>query len=130
MESLGNWVGLGISAITGIIVPFILVLIKRNAKANDDKLSIIYANQGKMLDAVGELQLKVNDTENKTFQNHSIIKEFKAEAMTKFDSIEGRMKRQGEIILANKSDIERIKTVQELCPSSPLKSGNNEKADN
>lgn len=108
-----------VSMLTGIFMPILLNMTKRNAKSNDEKLSILYTGQQKTIDAISDIKLKVNDTENKTRQNYGTIKELKATTKWKFENIEKRLERQGDLALKNKSKIEEVVIIQKNY--SPIK---------
>jgi len=76
-----------VSLITGIFMPFILNIIKRNARNTDDKLSKLYIGQENTLEAIQKLELKYNDTKNKTNSNYTAISETKTEIKAKFDNV-------------------------------------------
>ena len=94
-----------ISLVSGIIMPFILSVVKRNAKNTDDKLSILYTGQNNTIKAINDLELKYNDTKNKTGSNYTALQEHKAEVKTRFEAIDDRQKDYSERSIKNKIDI-------------------------
>ena len=88
-----------------LLMPLIIVMIKRNANSNDRKLTILYKNQEKMLESIQDVQLKVNDTENKTRENYMVLKEHKAETKVKLTQIDERLNSQSKRGIQNEKDI-------------------------
>lgn len=113
MDELVKIIGIFIAVVTmftGVFMPIILNMIKKNARNTDDKLSILYTGQEKTFDAISKMQLSLNDTENKTFLNQSDIKRLEGITNEKFITHEKRLNAQSARSINNKEKIAVLST--------------------
>lgn len=113
MDELIKIVGIFVAAIsmlTGIFMPIILSMVKKNARNTDDKLSILYTGQEKTFDAISKMRLSLNDTKNRTFINKSDIKKLEGITNEKINTHEKRLNSQSVRGIDNKEKIAVLST--------------------